>query len=281
MHKIWKIAAVQMDCRLGDLPFNLHRMTGYLHEAAEHGARLAIFPECILCGYGFHSPEEAWSCAEPIPGPSVEVLLLTCRQREIFALYGLLERSQEQLYNAAVLVGPEGLVASYRKIHLPFLGADRFTTPGDRPFAVHDLLGLRIGMNICYDGSFPESARALALLGADLIALPTNWPPQAAFNPQHVVPTRAFENHVYYAAVNRVGQERGIRYIGMSRIVGPDGQVLAAADHDRETVLYAEVDPHLARRKRIVHAAGEYELDRLADRRPEMYGPLVQPREKA
>jgi predicted amidohydrolase len=135
-------------------------------------------------------------------------------------------------------------------------------------------------MNICYDGSFPESARVLTLLGADLIVLPTNWPPEAGFNPRHVVPTRAFENRVYYAAVNRVGEERGVRFIGLSRIVAPDGSLLAASESDREEILYAEIDPAQARRKRIVHASGKYELDRIADRRPEMYGPLVQKKEK-
>lgn len=277
----WRIAAVQMDCKLGDIPFNLRQMTARLREAARHGARLVVFPECILCGYCFESHEEAFAQSEPIPGPSVEVLRLTCRELEIFAVYGLLERDGERLFNALALVGPDGLIGSYRKIHLPYLGADRFTTPGDRPFAVQDVNGLRLGMNICYDGSFPESARILTLLGAELIVLPTNWPPEASLNPLHVVPTRAFENRVYYAAVNRVGTERGVRFIGMSRIAAPDGRLLAASESDHEEILYADVEPELARRKRIVHASGKYELDRIADRRPEMYGPLVQTREKA
>lgn len=280
MLRPWKIAAVQMDCKLGDIPFNLHQMTARLHEAAGRGSRLVVFPECILCGYCFENRDEAFAQAEPVPGPSVEVLMLTCRELEIYAVYGLLERDGERLFNTLALVGPQGLIASYRKIHLPFLGADRFTTPGDRPFAVHDVNGLKLGMNICYDGSFPESARVLTLLGADLIVLPTNWPSEASFNPLHVVQTRAFENRVYYAAVNRVGEERGVRFIGLSRIVAPDGSLLSASESDREEVLYAEIDPAQARRKRIVHASGKYELDRIADRRPEMYGPLVQRKEK-
>ena len=76
-----------------------------------------------------------------------------------------------------MLIGPEGVVASYRKVHLPFLGIDMFVTPGDRPFAVHGAGEVRVGMHICYDGSFPEAGRVMSLLGADLLALPTNWPP--------------------------------------------------------------------------------------------------------
>jgi predicted amidohydrolase len=231
-----------------------------------------IFPECILSGYGFGSRSEAIPHAEALPGPSTETLASDCRRLNVWTVVGLLERDGNRLFNAAALIGPTGFVAGYRKVHLPCLGVDRFTTPGDRPFAVHDLGGLRIGINICYDGSFPESSRVLALLGADLIALPTNWPPNAWRNPKFVVPTRAIENHVYYAAVNRIGEESGFRFIGQSCIVDCSGDSVAAADSGRETILYADIDPECARQKRIVNIPGQYEVDRVGDRRPEMYG---------
>src|SRR5262249_43030791 len=156
------------------------------------------------------------------------------------------------LFNACTLIGPAGLIATYRKVHLPFLGVDRFTTPGDQPFAVHALTPnpspggrgeeLRIGMNICYDGSFPESARCLMLLGADLIVLPTNWPTGAIGTAKTLIPARALENHVYYAACNRIGTERGFQFIGMSRIIGCTGEHLAVSDNDKPTILYADID---------------------------------------
>src|SRR5262249_7221727 len=155
---------------------------------------------------------------------------------------------------------------------LPLLGVDRFATPGDRPFAVHDLGGLRIGINICYDGSFPESARVLTLLGADLVVLPTNWPTGALSTVQYLVQARAMENHVYYLGVNRVGEERGFRFIGRSRAVDCTGELLAASDGDDATIVYAEVDPARARNKQVVKIPGKYEINRVADRRPEMYG---------
>jgi predicted amidohydrolase len=277
---IWKIAAVQMDCRLGDRPGNLDTMHRKLTEAAARGARLVIFPECALIGYSFESKTDAWQHAESIPGPSCEALGRVCRELGVWSIFGLLERDQARvaLFNACACLGPEGQVEVYRKIHLPCLGVDRFTTSGDRPFAVHDLDGLRIGMNICYDASFPESARILTLLGADLVVLPTNWPTGARSTAQYIVQARALENHICYAAVNRVGEEGGFQFIGQSRIVNWDGEPLAASNSAQEEILYADIDPARARAKRIVHIPGKYEIDRVGDRRPEMYGPLCERR---
>jgi 5-aminopentanamidase len=274
----WKIAGVQMDCRLGDKRRNLDVIRSRLREAAGQGAHLVVFPECSLTGYAFDSKEEAWPHAEPVPGPSTEALAADCRELGAWAVVGMLERdAADRLFNAAVLVGLAGVTASYRKIHLPFLGVDRFATPGDRPFAVHDLGGLRVGLNICYDGSFPESSRVLNLLGADLVLLPTNWPTGATATAQCIPQVRAMENHIYYAAVNRCGEERGFRFIGRSQVIACDGATLAAAG-EGEAVVYAEIDPAWARDKRVVKIPGKYEIDRVGDRRPEMYGPLVAPR---
>src|SRR5690349_16244738 len=161
----WKIAGVQMDCRLGDKAVNLDVMRRRLCEAAAQGARLVAFPECALTGYSFDSKEDAWPHAETLPGPATERLVADCRELGVWAAFGLLERDGDRLFNACALVGPGGLVASYRKVHIPFMGVDRFAAPGDRPFAVHELGGLRVGLNICYAGCFPESARVLTLLG--------------------------------------------------------------------------------------------------------------------
>jgi predicted amidohydrolase len=280
---MWKIAGVQIDCRLADKASNLERVRSKLHEAADAGARLIVFPECVLTGYGYESKAEAWPHAEPVPGQCTDALTRDCRQLGVWAVVGSLERveSSGDLFNVALLIGPQGLAAVYRKIHLPFLGVDRFTTPGDRPFAVHDLGGLRIGMNICYDGSFPESARGLMLLGADLVVLPTNWPTGARSTVCHLMQARALENRIYYAAVNRVGEERGFTFIGQSRIIDCNGELLASASAEREEIVYAEIEPAKARDKHIVHVPGRYELHRTADRRPEMYGPLCAPRAEA
>ena len=270
------IAAVQLHVDFADRESNLRRMLLFLEQSASEGARLTVFPECALTGYCFDSLDEARPHAEPIPGPSTEKMAQACQRLGCHVVYGLLESDGTRLFNACVLVGPQGVVGSYRKVHLPFLGVDRFTTPGDRPFAVHIAGGIRIGMNICYDGSFPEAARVMTLEGADLIVLPTNWPPGSECMASCAVNTRAMENHIYYLAVNRVGTERGFRFIGMSKICGPGGSVLAEALHENEALLYAQVDVDKARNKHLVRVPKLHEIDRIKDRRPEMYGRLLE-----
>ena len=266
------IACVQMDCALGNVAANRERIIAQLRAAARRAAALVIFPECALTGYCFDSLAEATYCAEPADGPSAQIVAAACRETGAYAVVGFIERAGEQCYNAALLVGPDGVVGCYRKAHLPFLGVDRFLTPGDQPFQTYDLPMGRLGINICYDASFPEAARVLKLLGAQLVVLPTNWPPGAWRTPAFVVNTRAQENHVYFAAVNRVGTERGWQFIGRSKVVDCNGDTIVEASGEREELLIVEIDLQQADNNRIVNVAGAYELDRLADRRPELYG---------
>jgi predicted amidohydrolase len=278
MPNAMKIAAAQIDIALAEPDRNLARFEDIVAETARQEARLTVFPECALPGYCFESLDEARPHAQTIPGPATERLAEACRRLDVFVVFGLLEREESgpQLYNACALVGPQGVIGSYRKVHLPFLGIDRFTTPGGR-FNVHETGGVRIGMHICYDGAFPEAGRVMALAGADLLVLPTNWPPGSECTSQHVINARAMENNVYFAAVNRVGTERGFRFIGGSKICDPSGDELAAAPHADEAILYAEIDPARARRKHIIRVRGKHEINRFADRRPETYGRIVEP----
>ena len=273
-----KIAGVQIDVSLGDIEANVAKLTAHLRESHSAGAQLTVFPECAATGYCFDNLDEGRWYAQPVPGPITEALTAACRERDLFTVFGMLEADGPRVFNAAVLMGPEGVIGSYRKVHLPYLGIDMHTAYGDRPFAVHAAGGVRVGMNICYDAAFPEAARCLALLGADLIALPTNWPPGGECVARHAIRTRAMENAVYYAAINRVGTERGFQFIGLSSICAPSGDVLAESTGADEQVLYAEIDPEKARRKRFVRVPDKHEIDRFADRRPEMYAALTEPR---
>jgi 5-aminopentanamidase len=272
-----RIAGVQMDVELGNVLGNFARMTERLREAAAHGTRLIIFPECALSGYCFDSREEALPHAEPLPGPATDSFQLICRELNCLVAFGLLEERDAKLYNSVALVGPEGLLAVYRKTHLPWLGVDRYTDYGDEEYSVTEVDDVRFGLNICYDAGFPEPARCLALLGVDLIALPTNWPPGAEAAAEYAINTRALENTIYYAAVNRVGVERGCAFIGQSRICDPLGRTLAHANHTNEEILYADIDPEMSRRKHLIRVAGSNEVNRIADRRPELYKPIVAP----
>ncbi len=273
----WRFAGVQMDVAFGNPEANRERMLYWINQAASAGAALVTFPECALCGYCFESLEEAAPVAEPIPGPSTKIIAEACRQKQIYVAFGMLECSDSGIFNACALVGPEGLIGVYRKIHLPFLGVDRFATPGDRPFAVYRAGAARVGLHICYDASFPESARVMALEGAEVLLLPTNWPPGAENTAKYIPNARALENHVYFAAINRIGEERGFRFIGSSRIVDPTGETLESAGPDEERLLVVEANLEFARTKRIVRVPDKHIIDRFADRRPQMYQRLLEP----
>ena len=191
-----KIACVQMDVKLGEVDRNLAAIEDRLKETAANGARLAIFPECAITGYCFENLDEVRPFAQSIPGPATDRISSLCAELNVYAVFGMIEVDGDSVFNSAVLTGPHGVIGSYRKVHLPFLGVDMHVAYGDRPFAVHDAGGIRVGMNICSDSAFPEATRTLALLGADVIALPTNWPPGAECVAAHVLNTRAMENSV-------------------------------------------------------------------------------------
>ena len=272
-----RVAAVQMEPKLGKVEENLDRILAGLEQAAADGAKLVVFPECALSGYGFGSREEGLAHAVAGDGREVVKVAELARRTACGCIFGLLERAGSRLFNACVLVGPDGVQGIYRKVHLPFLGVDMFVDPGNLAFAVHELEGLRIGMHICYDGAFPETARVLTLLGADILVLPTNWPTHSECAAEHMIPTRAMENTVYMMAVNRVGVESGFRFIGASSIADPSGTILARAGAEAEQTLFADIDPVRSRTKHLVRVPGRHEVNRIADRRPGFYGPLVEP----
>jgi predicted amidohydrolase len=139
----------------------------------------------------------------------------------------------------------------------------------------------KIGLSICYDLDFPEYARVLALMGAQIIVTSTNWPDDIEFVPDHVVQTRARENVVNLVAVNRAGEERGVRFIGRSKVVDRTGNTLVEGKHFAEDVILADIDPAAADEKRKVVIPGELEVDAFEDRRPEFYGLLAQSQKKA
>ena len=269
------IACVQTDVTFASPEANLSRVVGHLEEAMGRGAELVVFPECALCGYSFESREEAWAQAIGADDGCFVTLAKLASRGPTHLTIGFLERDGDRLYNASALIGPQGVLGVYRKIHLPQMGVDRFVDRGDRPYRAFDTGAARVGMAICYDSSFPEPMRVLGLAGADVIALGTNWPIAAERTALLVPPSRSMENHLFFAAANRVGTERGFHFCGRSSICGPDGVVVARCDHDRETIVYADIEPAEARNKRIERTVGRHAIDRFGDRRPEFYGDLL------
>src|SRR6266566_4900154 len=268
------VAAAQIEPKLAEPERNLEACLAKLEEAAAAGAELLVLPECAIPGYMFESAEEALPFAEEVPGPSSELLERESRRLGMHVVCGLLERDGDTLRNAAVLVGPDGLVGTYRKTHLPFLGVDRFVFPGDE-LTVYDTPLGRIGVEICYDLRFPEVTRTLALRGADIVAHPTNFPIAAKLQTELITVARAAENRIYLLTANRVGKERLGEFCGWSQIVDPYGTRLAEAGETEEALLVADVDVEKARDKDYV-IPGEYELYLFGDRRPDLYGAIVE-----
>jgi predicted amidohydrolase len=264
----------QIEPEIGEREHNLETCLARFDAAAAAGAQLLVLPECVIPGYMFDSAAEAMPFAEEIPGPSTEALAAACSRLGAHVVCGLLEREGDNLYNAAVLVGPDGLIGSYRKTHLPFLGVDRFAVPGDE-LSVYDTPLGRIGLEICYDLRFPEVTRTLALAGADIVAHPTAFPVAARIQTELITLARAAENRIYLLTANRCGKERRAEFCGWSQIVDPFGVRLVEAGATEEALLVAEVDVERARDKDYV-IPGEYELYLFGDRRPELYGALVE-----
>lgn len=278
-----RIACVQCNVVYGDTAANSSTAVMRLRELRAQGVDLAVFPEAFLTGYCYESQEVALSKAVEIeydsqlrvrnPKAPVRAISEACQELGIHAVVGLVSTDGAVLQNAALLFLPDGTIYRYFKAHLPFLGVDRFVVPGwDLPVFDTDLG--RIGVLVCYDIRVPEAARVLALEGADIILLPTNWPEGAELSPAHVAPTRALENRVFVATCNRVGIEGGINFIGQSGIYDVLGNELVKAG-DVEEVIVADIEVEDAREKRTVIRQGEYELDVIGSRRPALYDRIL------
>lgn len=266
------VCGVQLAPRLGDVPANTEAACRAITVAADEGASLVVLPEAALTGYVFSGREAARAAAVETRGPELSAVGEACRSAGAYAVVGAIERADDKLYNSAFLAGPEGIVGRYRKLHTLCLGVDRFTTPGAGPLEVWELPFGRVGIHICYDGTFPETARALKLLGAQLVLLPTNWPTLGMRQAQ--VRVRAWENHVNFFAVNRVGAEEGVEFLGGSLAADYGGRLLAEGGSGPEYV-YVSFDFAGADESYVVERPGEYEFDYIADRRPDCYGAIT------
>jgi predicted amidohydrolase len=258
-----RVAVLQYDPRFGETNANLDHVESMIGHLA---CDLLVLPELFASGYWFSSREEVESVAEDVKGATMERVRGWARELDCAIVGGWPERSGDTIYNSALLVSPESDLVHYRKLHL-FAEEKRWFAPGDLPLAVTEFRGTRIGVMICFDWRFPETARSLAFLGADLIAHPANlvlpWCPDAMI-------TRALENNVFIATSDRSGDdvhgEDRLHFIGQSQVVAPDGDRLARLPESGEGILEVRIDPAKARRK-AVNAWN----DLFGDLRPEFY----------
>lgn len=272
------LAAVQMSSELGEVDKNLAAMEGALLSLPGVPNRLVVFPEMAAHGYFFGNRQQLWDLAEPIPeGPTTKRLVALAERHASYLVVGIAEREGKALYNTAVLVGPEGYITKYRKLHL-WSEEKLLYDAGNLGIVLAELPIGRIGILICYDLWFPEQARILRLLGADVIAMPAalvNTPynsKRGYYMADYVVMITAHLNQVHLSMASQVGRYEGQWLFGSSILVGPFGWPLVEpADAERPAVLHHEVDFFEGRKLR-----GWGKMDNFDnDRRIDLYDPLL------
>jgi 5-aminopentanamidase len=260
--------------KLGKIKENAQLVERCIKKAADNGSSLILFSECCLTGFFIESRQEAESLSLSSDNKYFKRFASLCDKLDVYVLIGFIEKEGDKLYNSAVLLGPDGFKAVQHKVHKSFIGIDRFVEKGDLPFAVYELPFGKIGFYIDYDHNFPESARVLALDGAELICVPANWSEMSKPIALALSKVRAFENDVFVACADRVGLERGNRYVGLTHIVDHFGNCMAQAGEFDEDIIYADLDLYLADDKKIIFDIDE-SVDVFGDRRPEFYHRIV------
>jgi len=265
MSTLKKVGYFQFNPVLGSPRKNREKVRNSLNNIQ---ADLIVLPELAFTGYSMDSREEALELSEEINNsPTINMLENLCRENGFSIAAGFAEKYKDKIYNSAVLVTREGFKAVYRKMHL-FGFESEFFDPGPSLPEVYDVEGLKIGMMVCYDWFFPETARIIALKGADIIAHPSNlvlpWC-------QRAMVIRCLENNIFAVTANRFGSEmrRGkeLTFTGASQITAPRLEILASASKDSEELTIVEIDINASRRKTVTKVN-----HLLNDRRSDLYG---------
>ena len=267
----FRVALAQFPCKIGNKQYNISRMKKYIEKAQSHDADIIIFPEMSLTGYT--TRDLTYELAENIPGKSIEKMDGFAKEHGLYIVFGMPERSGKGdaiLYNTAVLVGPEGYVGKYRKMHLPthsVFEEKRYFRLGYHTPIFQTEIG-PIGMMICYDIFFPEVARALRLQGAKLIICISASPAVRKRFFETLTMARAIENTCYLAYVNLVGIENGLQFWGGSRLIGPSGHLITELKYDEEDFSFGDFDYENLK-------PVEAFVPTLRDLRPELYRSLM------
>lgn len=259
------VGYLQFEPKFGSVAENLDSIESLLTGV---DADLVVLPELCTTGYQFISAEEVQSYAEPVPdGKTCNRLVEIAGNENTFIAAGLAERDGSKLYNSAVLAGPDGIVAHYRKVHL-FFEENLWFSPGNEQPAVTDINGMKVGLLICFDWLFPEIFRLLALKGADIIAHPSNLVLPYC---QDAMITRSIENRIFTITANRIGSENrsssgGLTFTGMSQVTGVKGEVLSRAPIDIPVRDIVGIN-HLEARDKSINKYNSV----LESRRPDVY----------
>ena len=260
-----RIGFVQLSPDLGNVNATIRKVDGLIRQADM--ADILVLPELCNSGYNFESYDHARELSEDIKDIIfVRYMEDVCAQNKFFIVSGINERDNNHLYNTSVLIGPNGYIGKFRKLHL-FMNEWDIFTPGDLGLPVFDTGLCKVGILICFDWIFPEVWRILALKGADLICHPSNLVIPGLC--QRAIPVHALTNRIYVVTANRIGTEGDITFTGLSTIADPKGEVLAQASQTEEEVSIVDMDPALARDKMVTPRNHVFR-----DRRPEVYSLL-------
>ncbi len=243
-----KIGYVQTSPIFGEREQNFTQVKGLL---VNKKADLIVLPELFATGYTFTSKEEAKTLAESVDGITSQFLQKMTKITGATIVGGFIERDNNKIFNSAMIVSETGVIGIYRKIHL-YYREKLWFSPGNQQLKVYKINDFKVGMMICFDWIFPETARTLALLGADIIAHPSNLVLPYC---QKAMITRCLENRVFAITSNRIGQEkRGLdnfSFTGASQITSYNGEILSSAPKAKEFVDIVNVDINRARDKNL------------------------------
>ncbi|MHA1149955.1 MAG: nitrilase-related carbon-nitrogen hydrolase [Promethearchaeota archaeon] len=258
-----KVGYVQNSPVFGEKEKNFKQIERVLHNIK---ADLIVLPELFATGYTFIDKEEALNLAETADGITSDFLKELSRKSSAIIIAGFAELSGDKIYNSAIILKEQKIMGVYRKIHL-YYKEKLWFSPGNRAFEVFEIDSVKIGVMICFDWIFPESARSLSLLGADIIAHPANLVLPFC---QKAMVTRCLENGVFAITANRIGtEERGddiFSFTGASQITSFNGDILASAPNNELAVDIVDIDVNNARNKSLNNINNLF-----ADRKKELY----------
>lgn len=264
-----KVGFIQFSPLFGEKEKNISKSVELITKGAE--ADLLVLPELCNTGYLFIDMSELKRLGEEAPnGSTLKAWQKIAEETDTYLVAGFCEKKNNDFYNSAVLIAPDGYMDVYQKIHL-FDAEKNFFQAGNGPLKVYDIGKTKIGIIVCFDWIFPEITRILALNGAEIICHPANLVLPFA---QKTMLARSIENRIFTITANRIGQDvrpnNSLKFTGLSQITNPKMELLIKASKDKEEVGIIEIDPSLARNKMVTSNNHIFQ-----DRRIELYQSLI------
>jgi len=257
------IGYVQTNPTFGEKERNFNQVESLLKG---NKADIIVLPELFATGYTFISKDEAISLSEELNGATADFLIQQAQTTGAIIVAGFIEKDGSNIFNSALIVSEDSVIGTYRKIHL-YYKEKKWFSPGNRTIKIFDLGRLKLGVMICFDWIFPETARSLAILGADIITHPANLVLPYC---QKAMVTRCLENRVFAVTANRIGREtRGVddfEFTGASQITSFNGNILSSAPKDTIYADFIEIEIKNARNKSLNDFNNVFE-----DRKPSYY----------